>query len=187
MDNSQASQGSYNRVARPARPNATRLTVTLILATVGSVAGGILWVPLGVILPFWFSLTLPQLFAAVFASSMAYLVAGPTKAMLSRIVAVSLVISAVCAVLNLLLFTNMVPGITATDDLAPPGGIATLLLEALAIGTVAGIVATRGRQRQPRSWVPFAIALSVSILAVVLLLLIGSAVLPVLWMTPNSA
>ena len=144
-----------------------------------------MWLPMSIILPFWFSLTLPQFMASLFASSMAYLVAGPTRTRLSYTMALSLAAAAICAVANLLLFTGRVPGITPVDDLAPPGGITTLLVEALAIGVVAGKTAVKGSLAQRRSLTSFWAAVLLSILAIVSLLWVGSALAPDLWFSPK--
>ena len=169
------------------RNNAARLLATLSAAMVGSIGGGILWLPMAIILPFWFSLTLPQLLASLFASSMAYLVAGSARARLSYIMALSLAAAAICAVTNLLLFTGRVPGIIPVDDLAPPGGMVTLLVESLAIGAVAGGIALVGRPAQQRTRTPFWAALLLSILAIVSLLWVGTAIAPTLWLDPKPA
>ncbi|CAN5590924.1 hypothetical protein BH24ACT21_BH24ACT21_16560 [soil metagenome] len=182
-----ASRDSYGDRVRPDRIVTARLAVTLLAAMVGSVAGGVLWLPMAIILPFWIFLTLPQLLASLFGSSMAYLVAGAAKARLSYTMAFSLIAGAICAAANVLLFMEMVPGIAAVDDLTPPGGMATLLLEALAIGAVAGGVALRSRQGQQRDRAPFWVALSLSILAIAMLLWVGSAIVPDLWLPPPSA
>ncbi|CAN5561148.1 hypothetical protein BH24ACT22_BH24ACT22_15720 [soil metagenome] len=187
MDRPETSRHVHSNRIGIGGPEIARLVVTLLAAMVGSIAGGILWLPMVIVLPFWLSLTLPQLLAGVFGSSIAYLVAGAATAKISYTMALSSISGAICAVANILLFMGLVPGIAAVDDLAPPGGRATLLVEALGIGVVAGVVAVRGGGRRRRSRIAFWIALFLSILAIFLLIYVGSAILPSFWLAPNSA
>lgn len=181
MERSGDSHQRYRRAARSNGPGAARLAVTLLVAISGSFAGMMLWAPISVIAPFPLFLSLPQVFGALFAASMAYLVGGSFRSPLWRVMALSLIAAAACAVANVLLFTGMVPGIVPVDDLTPPGGMKTLSVEAFLIGTVAGAVATRGRQRQRRGWVPFCIALFLSALAILALVFVAIPLLTLEW------
>lgn len=183
MENSGAAQDGYGRETRSTGPSAARRTSTLVVAMLGSVAGGFLVIPLWIIAPYWLFLTLPQVFGAVFASSMAYLVAGPTKTTLSRVMVGSLLAAAACALVNLALFVGMVPGVVPSDDLILPGGWVTHLLEAAVIGMVAGVVAIRGGQVRQAKRISFWTALFLSALAITTLLIVGSSILPVLFNT----
>lgn len=148
--------------------------------------GGTLWLPFAIVLPFWLSLTLPQVLGAVFATSLAYLVAGPTRASLSLVMLLSSLVAAICAAVNLVLFMGMVPGVVSTDDLAPPGGMITLLVDALVIGTVTGLVSLRGEYREPRDGrTPLLIALFVSVVAVLLLLTEVGTLISIVWFGPE--
>ncbi|CAN5298023.1 hypothetical protein BH24ACT16_BH24ACT16_16990 [soil metagenome] len=93
--------------------------VTLLAAITGAIAGGMLWVPLGVITPFWIVWTLPQLFGAVYASSLAYLLAGPAKAALSRTMGFSAIVASACGAVNLVVGTSH--WIQTFEDILPPG------------------------------------------------------------------
>lgn len=128
--------------ARSREAGAARIAATLLAATIGGIAGIMLWIPLSIITPFWIVWTLPQLFGAIFASSMAYLVSGPTKATLSRSMAFSLVFAAACGAVNLVVGAS--PWIEPFYDLLPPGGQKTLLLEAMVIGAVPCLVTLSG-------------------------------------------
>lgn len=173
-------QGSQYHVISNRRGIA-RLAGTFLVAVLGSFAGVMLWVLIGVASPFWLFLSLPQVLGALFASSTAYLVAGPIKAALSRTMALSIFVAAVCAVANILLYSEMVPGVVAVSDLTPPGGQTTLSVEALLIGAVAGFVVTRGGGSQQKGWIPFCIALFLSTLAVLALVFVA---LPLLGKPP---
>lgn len=157
-----------------------RFAGTVSVAILGSVAGTILVVPLWILTPFWIFVTVPQLIAAVFASSLAYLVAGPARATLSWTMICSLMIATVLALVNLALYTGTVPGIVPVDDLALPGGLATHLLEVVAIGAVAGGAAKRGGQARRTKRLSLWTAVFLSALAIITLLTIGSSVSPVL-------
>lgn len=183
MERSGASCQGCERGTRSKGPGTARLTATFLTAILGSFAGVMLWVLISVIAPFWLFLSLPQMLGAAFASSIAYLFAGSAKTALSRTMALSLIAAATCAVANILLYTGLVPGIVPVGDLTPPGGQATLSVEALLIGAVAGVVATRGEQRQQAGWIPFSIALFLSVLAIPALVFV---VLPLLTTAPPT-
>lgn len=153
------------------------LALTLLVAMLGGVSGGLLWVPLGVVAPFWIVWALPLLFGAAFASGMAFLVAGPATSSLSRPLALSLAVAAACAAGNLVVGT--VPGVGPLYDLLPPGGQKTLFAESLVVGTVAGLtVLGRGAERH-RRWIPTCVALVLSAVAIAALLYVGSAIVQV--------
>ena len=168
------------REVRSSGPTTVRRVSAMIATILGSVAGTILVVPLWVIAPFWIFVTVPQLIAAVFASSLAYLFASPARATMSRTMILSLMVATVLALLNLALFTGRIPGIVSVDDLALPAGLWTHFLEAVAIGSVAGVAATSGGQARQTKRLPLWIAGLLSALAIITLLSIGSSVLPVL-------
>lgn len=153
------------------------MAVTLLAAMLGGVVGGALWVPLGVIAPFWIVWTLPSLFGSAFASSMAYLVAGPAQAPLSRPLVLSLTVAVACTIGNLI--TGVFLWVEPFYELLPPGGQNTLFAESLVIGSVAGTAALRGNSSRRWRWLPFCVALLLAALAVVTLLYVGSAVIQV--------
>lgn len=181
MDDSRDSRDSYGSGAQSSGPTAVRRACVVIAAIMGGIAGGLLVVPLWIIAPYWLFVTLPLLMGAVYASSMAYLVAGPVRTTLSRTMIRSLVAATACALVNLALFAGLVPGIVPTDDLALPGGQATNLLEAMVIGAVAGVVATRGSRGRRTERPPLWTAVFISAVAIATLLVIGSSILPVLF------
>jgi hypothetical protein len=114
----------YESEARSNRLGAARLICALLAAISGGFGGVMLWIPMSIVAPFWVTLSLPQVLGALFASSMAYLVAGPAKASLARTMAFSLVPAAVCAAANIVLYVMIVDSYPT-----PPGGQATLTLE----------------------------------------------------------
>lgn len=155
-----------------------RRASALIAALLGSVAGGLLVVPLAVVAPDWLFLTIPLVVGAVFASSLAYLVMGPSGASFARINAVALLAAVVCGVVSFALLGAASLGLLGSGDLLLPGGWISHLLEAMVIGVAAWIEAMRVSGPRRRSKLSLGISLLLSVMAVVVLLVVGSAVLP---------
>ena len=151
----------------------------LISATLGSLAGGILVIPLMVVASDWLFLSLPQVVGSVFASSVAYLAAGPARKALECVMAISLLAAVACVLVNLALLSASANGIVASGDVLLPGGWATHVLEAVAVGVIAGLVATKAERARPAGRAAFWVAVFLSATATTVLLIVGSQVLPV--------
>lgn len=175
------SRRRYGAGARRYGPGAAQLIGTLLAAMLGSFAGMMLWAPVSIVAPFPLFLSLPQVFGGMFAASMAYLAAGSVRSPLWWVMTLSLFVSLACGVANVLLFTGSVPGVVPIYDLAPPGGMKTLSIEALLIGGVAGIFALRGSENQQKRWTPLCIALFLSLLAILALLFVALPLLTLEW------
>lgn len=174
MEGSAAAGDGASGGARPGGGyGPVRRSVVLISATLGSVAGGLLVIPLMVIAPDWLFLTLPQVVGAVFASSMAYLAAGPARETLPRTMVRSLLAAVACVLANLALLAASANGVVASGDLLLPGGSTTHVLEAVAVGVIAGVVATNGNRARPTGRAAFWMAVFLSATAVTMLLTIG--------------
>lgn len=177
MGNSGVAWGGGESTSGAKGPGFFRWVCILVAGILGSVAGGLLTIPLWVIIPYWVFLTLPHFFGAVFASSMAYLVAGPAKVALLRVMSCTLAAAAGIGLINLPLFLGIVPGVNVYDDLALPGGVLTHLLEAVMLGLAAGVLSTRGEPARWAKRIALVLALFLSAIAIAALLFIGLVLL----------
>lgn len=178
MERSGRSEEDFSREAHPNRLSVVHRVSVVVTAIIGSIAGSLVIVPLIVVAPDWIFLTLPLLFGALFASSAAHLVSGASVAPLTKVLAFSTTAALICAAFNLALLGAVLTGYVNSVGLMLPGGWPTHLLEAVVVGTVAGIAASRPGAMQRRVRLSFWISLCFSLLAVVILLVIGSAILP---------
>ncbi len=178
MEHPSGTRNDYDNRTRGGGVSPARRAGSLIAALVGSVAGGLLVVPLAVVSPDWLFLTVPLVVSAMFASGFAYLLTVPSGASFARICAATLLAAVVCGVVNLTLLGASSLGLLGSGDLLLPGGWVSHLLEAIVIGATAWIAATRATVPERRSNLSLGIALLLSVMAIVVLLAVGSAVLP---------
>ena len=121
-----------------------RYFVVVALGVVGGIFGGLLRVPLSVLAPEWVFVTLPLFLGALFAASIARLASGSDGGRFSRVVLAASPVAASCALVNLLLLLATISGVLHPIWVIGPPGFLTGFAEALAVGTVAGMAATRG-------------------------------------------
>ena len=166
------------------RPNAVRRTGALAGGVAGGIAGVLFVAPKIVVTPEWAYLTIPLLLAAAFSASLAYLPVGPGRPSLLRTMAVAFAAALLCALVNLAFLFAVLSGVYESTGNVLPGRLLAHLVEALIVGVAAGAYAAtadaRGGTRPLALWT----AAGFSLVAVVALLLIGSAVLPVAFGAP---
>ena len=129
----------------------TRYAVVVALGIFGGVVGGLFRVPLSILAPEWVFLIFPLALGALCAAGLAHPASGPHGERFSRVVVAALSVAACCALINLLLLLASVAGVLHPSWVLGPPSFLTGFAEALAVGAIAGVAATRGRPARRRS------------------------------------
>lgn len=151
-----------------------RYAVVVALGIVGGVFGGLFRVPLSILAPEWIFSTFPLALGALCAAGLAHLAGGPRGGRFSRVVLAALSVAALCALINPTLLLATVAGLLHPLWVLVPPGFSTGFAEALAVGVVAGVTATRGSPARGRNKLP----VWVLVLGGAALLLFGVFALP---------
>lgn len=152
----------------------TRYAIVVALGIVGGFVSGLFRVPLGILAPEWFFTTVPLALGALCASGLAHLASGPRGGSFSRVVLAALTAAVLCAVINLALVLATVAGVLYPLWVLGPPGFLSGFAEVLAVGTVAGVAATKGSPARRRS----NLRVWTLVLGGVALLLFGAIALP---------
>ena len=123
----------------------------MTLGGVGGLIGGLFRVPLSILAPEWVFSTVPLALGALCAAVLACLASGPRGERFSRVVVAALSVAALCALINVAVLLATVAGVLHPSWVLGPPGFLTGFAEALAVGAVAGVSATRGRPARRRS------------------------------------
>ena len=151
-----------------------RYAVVVTLGIAGGIIGGLFRVPLSIVVPEWVFSTVPLALGALFAAGLAHLASGPCGGRFSRVVLAALLAAALCALINLVLLMATVAGFLHPLWVLGPPGFLTGFAEALAVGAIAGVAATRGSAARRRS----TLRIWVLVLGGAVLLLFGAIALP---------
>lgn len=128
-----------------------RYAVVVVLGIVGGFFGGLFRVPLSILAPEWVFSTVPLVLGALCAVGLVYPASRPHGGRFSRILLAALSVAGLCVLGNLVLLLAVVAGVLHPLWVLGPGGFLTGFAEALVVGMVAGVAATRGSPAPERS------------------------------------
>lgn len=140
----------------------------------GGIFGGLFRVPLSILAPEWIFSTFPLALGALCAAGLAHLASGSRGGRFLRVVLAALSVATLCALINLTLLLATVAGVLHPLWVIGPPSFLTGFIEAVAIGTSAGVAATRGSRARGRNNLP----VWVLVLGGAALLLFGAFALP---------
>ena len=128
-----------------------RYAVVVASGIVGGVIGGLFRAPLSILAPEWIFSTVPLALGALCAAGLAHGVSGLRGGRFSRVVLVAFSVAALCALINVGLLLATVAGVLHPLWVLGPPGLLTGFIEAVAVGTSAGVTATGGSPARGRN------------------------------------